>query len=463
MNKRYLLFQAQVIKDELSKVIGELDYTMESLSKVEDYISKTVSRAGEPDKKSFFSTDTYAKSFALGCYAGEVIRRSMPNTVWRIAEGDDSPLAVSLQNASGAVGFVINKAGKRIYHGDGDSLLHFAKVMISDMLKDDVTTTDHFDEEDMEIAKYANSELALITKGAVLGQDEIINANYSNDVWLLANNDHVSDTEEELFDYVFLDEVKDHLPALYAEMEKGKGKERIRIVKDKNGDYRYQEAHKDLFFDSSAMASFQGNMKLNPIQWIKMNSGKVLRITAYLLISLYLMIKVHWLFVLVFIPCLLYNIWYWFSTRGTFGGGNVSPGKVISINPDKIAVATDLTKMVGSYPVIKILETKLLKENKVVGKFIPTVSIYNDNPHGYPFWSQFMPVPVSHGIKDKQHMQYLMSQFSKDDFNEIDNYLAQINTQEVGTYKVNEETSGWKDYRHVDINKGINMEGPEEK
>ena len=33
--------------------------------------------------------------------------------------------------------------------------------------------------------------------------------------------------------------------------------------------------------------------------------------------------------------------------------------------------------------------------------FIPTVALYNDNPHGYPFWAEFHPVPIAHGMNDK--------------------------------------------------------------
>lgn len=461
MEKRNLVYQAQIFKNELSSIIGDLNYSFDSLSKVEDFITKTVPTPGNPLHKSFFASDTEEKTFGYGCFAGEVIRRAIPYATWKIDTEIEFPLMYALTNSQGAVGFVINKAFKRIYEGDGDNVLHFAKVMVSNLLKEEEASIDYFDDEDSLIVKYSKSPLCMISNKIYSGELDIDDANYSNNNWIFTSNDEdLSLADKGAISYIFLEELKERFPALHSEILKKEGENRVRIVRENDGTYRYQKAHKDLFFDSSSMASFQGNMKLNPFQWYKMNTAKVLRITFYLVFSFILMVKSHWVFILVFITCLLYNIWYWFGAKSSFGGGNVSPGKVISINPDRIAVATDLTKMVGSYPVIKILETKLLKENKVIGKFIPTISIYHDNPHSYPFWSEFHPVPVSHGITDKNHFKYLMSKFSDEDFNDINNYLAQASTEEVGTYKVNVESSGWKDYGHVDINKGVSMEGP---
>jgi|GEM_PF-1617113 len=461
MDKKNLVFQAQVFKEDLSTVIGELDYSLESLAKVEKYISETVPIEGKPNKNSFFSSETSDKVFALGCYTGEVIRRLLSTVVWYIDADSDSPLSISLTNSVGAIGFVINKAYKRIYEGDGDDLLHFAKVLTTDLLREDVETTSHFDDEDHNIAEFGNSKACFISNEVYNGDLDVDDANYSEGNWIFTNQgESIGADNRDAFTFIFLDEVKVRYPKLFSEIDKRTNEERLRIVKENDGSYRFQKAHKDLFFDSSSMASFQGNMKLNPIQWIKMNTAKVFRVTLYLILSFYAMIKIHWIFAIVFVGCLLYNLWYWFGVKSRFGGGNVSPGKVISVSPDKIAVATDLSKMIGNYPVVKILKTKLVKEDKKVGKFIPTVAIYNENPHGYPFWAEFHPVPVSHGVTDRDHWRHLLSKFKKEDFEEIDNYLTQIGTSKIGTYKVDVETSEWKNFTHVDINKGINLEGP---
>ena len=53
-----------------------------------------------------------------------------------------------------------------------------------------------------------------------------------------------------------------------------------------------------------------------------------------------------------------------------------------------------------------------------------------------------------------------MSKFSEKDFEDVTNYLEMIDSSKVGIFKINVELAGWKDYEHVDINKGIIMEGP---
>lgn len=461
MKKKNLIFQAQTFKDDLSQWIGHLDYSFKSLARIEELISNTIQEAGKPIDKSFFSTEISNKTFALGCYTGEVIRRNLTTTSWKIDSESESPLSISLTNSSGAIGYVINKAYKRIYEGDGDNLLHFAKVMVTDLLKENEKSTSHFDEEDIHIAKYGNSQICMISNEIYENNLEIDEVNFSDNIWIFTNSKDQSDKEnKKVFNYIFLDEVEEKFPKLFTELKKKKGEKRIKIVKEKDGNYRFQKAHKELFFDNTTMASFQGDMKLNPVQWFKMNTAKVLRITSYLIVSLVAMIKIHWIFTIVFIACLLYNIRYWFTAKGTFGGGNVCPGKVISVNPDRIAVATNLSQGIGNYPVLKFLETRLLKEDKEIGKFIPTISIYYDNPHGYPFWSEFHPVPVSHGITDKDQFKFLMSKFDESDFEEINEFLHQINSSSVGTFKVNEASSGWKNFKHVDINKGVKLEGP---
>lgn len=84
--------------------------------------------------------------------------------------------------------------------------------------------------------------------------------------------------------------------------------------------------HKAPFYDSNSMATNAGKLKLNFIQWTKLNLKSTLKNTVSLLLSCYLMVKVHWLFGIFFIAALLYNIWYWFTTVSKFKAGDVNPG-----------------------------------------------------------------------------------------------------------------------------------------
>lgn len=216
-------------------------------------------------------------------------------------------------------------------------------------------------------------------------------------------------------------------------------------------------------FDTNSQASNPGRLKLNALQWIKCNSLKVIRITLYMIASLYATLAFHWIFIFLFIATLLYNLYYWYTAKGKFAMGDVNPGKVISLNPDRVAVATNMTKMFGDYPILRIIETKLTKREKSLGYIIPTVAVYHDNPFDYPFWAEFNPSPISHGVSDIEQVEAFKNTWSQDDILELEKRIGQINTTHPGTYKINIEGSGWKDYPEVIIGSISKMKGPDDK
>lgn len=232
--------------------------------------------------------------------------------------------------------------------------------------------------------------------------------------------------------------------------------------------YRYkianvtpEDIYKAPFYDSNSLASNPGRMSLNFFQWIKMNFTSVFKNTVFLMVAALLMIKIHWLFGIIFLGSFLYNVWYWFGAYNKFKAGDVNPGKGISINPDRVAVATNMTKFGEHFPILRIIETKLPKFEKEVGMYIPTVALYGDNPYEYPFWAEFHPVPISHGTTDKGILKARFETFTQEDFNKLDKYISEVNTILEGTYRVEKETSGWKDYPDVEVGSITKMKAPE--
>lgn len=218
--------------------------------------------------------------------------------------------------------------------------------------------------------------------------------------------------------------------------------------------------YKGLFYDDSSVASSPGKMRVNILQWIGTNFSSVAKKIAFLVVAVALMIKVHWLFATLVLGAVLYNIWYWATVYNKFRAGDVNPGKVVSVNPDLVAVSTNMSRGIGNFPALKIISTKLARKDKVLGKIIPTVALYNDNPYDYPFWAEFHPVPVAYGVRDPQQLDYLTSQFSDGQIQEIDRHLEQVPTVKPGIYKIDVENSHWHRFPHVDLNKGVQMEKP---
>jgi hypothetical protein len=460
MNKIGLIFLAQNLVKEFGKINIKLDYSIESLKLIEDYISKN-SSGTKFKKNSFFAEDTDSKAFALGAYLGEVIRRNSLGVRWN-NDNSESPIEIIQETPNGSKALTINKAFKRIYHGEEDSIHHFAIIMLKDLLKYEESIPDDFyDIEDIKINKFGNSPIAIYSRAITENNGIVNHIYYEEGQWYFSSADeNESNSNEDNYEYKFLDEIKQEHPE-FASMLKAKDK--LRIVRQDDGTYRSQKQHKALFYDSHTIPSYQGDMKLNFVQWTKFNAGKVLKSFLALILGTVLMIKIHWIFILVFIGALLYNIWYWFMSFNRFKGGDVNPGKVISINPTLVAVASDMRKFAGDYPILKIIETKLPKEDRVIDKIIPTVALYNDNPHGYPFWAEFHPVPVIQGIKDRNHIDSILKNFSKSSLQTLDDYILKTKSKEVGIYKVDEENSNWSNFKHVDISKGVSMEKPIEE
>ena len=219
--------------------------------------------------------------------------------------------------------------------------------------------------------------------------------------------------------------------------------------------------YKAPFYDSSTQASNQGQVNVNVMQWIKMNPNSIIINLTLIAVSYMLMSRLHWIFGLTFLVAILYNVWYWITVMNKFKAGDVNVGKVVSVNPDRIAVATNMTKLGGHYPIVKIVEKKLLQDEKEIGCYIPTIALYNDNPYDYPFWAEFHPVPLSHGVKDEHVLMQKYDEFSEEDFETLDSYIEELSSMEPGTYKVQIHDSGWKDYPNVEVGKISKMKDPE--
>jgi hypothetical protein len=211
----------------------------------------------------------------------------------------------------------------------------------------------------------------------------------------------------------------------------------------------------------SAVGSNPGRVRLNPVRWTIMYPSPVIKLLLGLLITLFLTIKIHWLFVIVFIAFLFANFIYWFNAFLRFKVGDVNPGKVVHLNPDRIAVATNMTKGIGNFPIIRILDIKLRSEDRILNKIIPTIASYANNPYGYPFWSEFKPVPINHGITRKGLIESYSNTYGEEEINMLNDYLSKVATIEPETYKIDEESTDWINFKKVEIGDLRRMKGPE--
>ena len=143
----------------------------------------------------------------------------------------------------------------------------------------------------------------------------------------------------------------------------------------------------------------------------------------------------HWSLWILAVLFAAANFFYWMRVKEHFRSGCINASVVIGMNPMRIAVATDLSTGVGSYPVVKIIEKKLSMVaggQPQVGTRLATVALYEaavddegnvvDGDH----WKDFDPVPVECATSDVAAQQRALESISEEEFRELDAALAKL-------------------------------------
>ncbi len=182
--------------------------------------------------------------------------------------------------------------------------------------------------------------------------------------------------------------------------------------------------------DDSARASNPGKLRVNPIRWFRHYPTWPLIWLISLLFFVVMAWLVHGSFWIIALLLLAMNWLYWQRVRDHFRCGCANPAMLVSMEPMRIAVATDLSMGVGQYPVIKIIDKSLATvcgQSPQSGCLLPMVSLYRRSPdEDLPHWVDFDPRPIDCATGDVQQMQRLMSTFTNEDWDELKSWLRQV-------------------------------------
>jgi hypothetical protein len=135
---------------------------------------------------------------------------------------------------------------------------------------------------------------------------------------------------------------------------------------------------------------------------------------------------------------------YWDVKKDNFFRGDSNPGIVIQANPLLVAVATDLTKGIGQYPVVKVIKPPLKGFQQ--GELVSTVAVYNGwGNENLPYWSDFYPVVVNCATDDNHEIEQALKQYSTESIEILNSAISSITPPyKVGLYKVHHKSSDWK-------------------
>lgn len=203
---------------------------------------------------------------------------------------------------------------------------------------------------------------------------------------------------------------------------------------------------KNYTISDDTYATNPGNSKINPLVWMRYDVINILRIHLPIFIIIFLSLQVSYVFIFVGIPILYKIIFYWIRQKEHFQSGDSNGGIVVSVNPNLVAVTTDLTKGFGEYPVVKIIKCYALK-NVQLNDYIPTVALYTPGEDdNLPHWIDFNPIPLSFATSDRKVLQSAMNSYTKNDWRILKKRIDEINKPfKVGLYKVDKLSSNWSD------------------
>ncbi|MBI9077990.1 MAG: DUF3239 domain-containing protein [Desulfatibacillum sp.] len=214
---------------------------------------------------------------------------------------------------------------------------------------------------------------------------------------------------------------------------------------------RINELERVWFAPNSAAASNPGRLIFNPFAMMNAYPKSYFFLVIWCIYFLAAVLGIAWTaWIFTTVGLLLFGF-LWFKFHFHFKYGDTNPGIIIATNPTLIAVATDLTKRNRSYPVVAVREINLRKINKVKvkpGMRLATVSIYVNDDDSAPHWSDFDPFPVQYATGNKRKITASLNRFSEKEWNRLNQAVAQIpQPYKEGLYRVDVETSDWKDYK----------------
>lgn len=199
------------------------------------------------------------------------------------------------------------------------------------------------------------------------------------------------------------------------------------------------EKEKSLTVDNNTSASNPGAMLVDYWCWIKHQPTAPVVLGLAVLGSAALASLVSNWYWLLFMLMLFVNRFYWARVKEQFIYGCINPSVVISVSPLLIATYTDLSKGIGEFPAIKIINPSLrviAGQKPQVGMPVATISLYQSAAQdNFPHWADFNPIPAEYGTQNIREHQRILATLTPADYQELQQYLEKVPTPDLpGVY-----------------------------
>ena len=237
-------------------------------------------------------------------------------------------------------------------------------------------------------------------------------------------------------------------PKIRDHMEASPGSEFI--VEKKSGRIVNINKQATVTVASDTYASNPGQLAVNPFVWSRSKPKWPLLLGGAFLISVLPFAKgFGWLPLVRSLLLLIVNVVYWLRIYEHFKRGDSAPGKIISLDPPLVAVATDLSKGNGIFPVLKVTKHQKGLLRRIADDFgaeIPTVSLFkHSEKKESPHWDNVFPLPAQFATSSQVKIETAMNTFHPDEWKVLADGIRQLpKPYSPGLYRINEKSSSWK-------------------
>lgn len=195
--------------------------------------------------------------------------------------------------------------------------------------------------------------------------------------------------------------------------------------------------------NNEARSNNPSQIKVNKFRWLLNYPLWPMIWMGALLFFIAMAWLIHWAFWFAVAFLALANWVYWLRVDDRFENGDTTPAIIINLDPMLIAVSTDMTKGVGSFPIIKIIEKEIVSicgKEPEVGMRLVTNCIYLADFKHTDRWKNFDPRPVDCVCDNHYAKLRLLNSFHPQEWQDMEDQLKQIpQPYECGLYPI----GGW--------------------
>ncbi len=210
----------------------------------------------------------------------------------------------------------------------------------------------------------------------------------------------------------------------------------------------YEAPKKNIRQNEKFKSDIEANISFSFTDWVKSSSLNALSTLGLgTAIGLMYPLSPNVMFPFVSGGLIFAGIASWRKRASILKKGKACAGFVISLNPLKIAIATDLSKSDKKYfPIIKVISPVIKTDDLKVGDKIGAVATFSNLNDQLPHWHMFFPVTLNEIKKSKQQQKdFLEEHFTTADWDNIYEQIIQLGRNiQLGTYKVDKHNNDWR-------------------